>query len=83
VRQEKGLEQDPITWCAIMVKCSSCEWDGREEELVEEPSGLFLYDYVIAEKIKGDITRSSYLCPRCKTTLQSHRKIDGFIFDGL
>ena len=64
------------------MKCYKCDWEGEEEQMVERPSGLFLYDYVIAEKIKMEVTRSNYHCPRCENILVSHRKVGGMVFDG-
>jgi len=64
-----------------MVKCYKCEWEGREEELVEKPGNLQFYDYVAAGSMKIDVTRSDHQCPRCGTTLKSHRLIGGMVFD--
>ncbi|MDD1756033.1 MAG: hypothetical protein LUQ39_04275 [Methanomassiliicoccales archaeon] len=64
-----------------MLKCFRCEWEGKEEELVEKPGNLQFYDYVAASTMKIDVTRSDHQCPRCGAILKSHRLIGGMVFD--
>jgi C4-type Zn-finger protein len=64
-----------------MVKCYKCEWEGKEEELVEKPGNLQFYDHVAANTMNMDVARSDYQCPRCGETLKTHRLIGGMVFD--
>jgi hypothetical protein len=64
-----------------MVKCYKCEWEGKEEELVEKPSSLQFYDYVIANSLTVDVARSDHQCPRCGAILKSHRLVGGMVLD--
>ncbi len=64
-----------------MVKCYKCDWEGKEEELVQRPGNLQLYDYVIGNSMKAEVTRMDHLCPRCGEVLKSHRLIGGMVFD--
>ena len=66
---------------SLMVKCYKCDWEGKEEELTEKPGSLQFYDYVVGNSMKMDVARSDYLCPKCGTTLKSHRLIGGMVFD--
>lgn len=50
--------------------------------MVVSPSPLFLYDYVIAERIKMDVSRENRSCPKCENVLVSHRLVGGMVFDG-
>jgi len=63
------------------VKCYKCEWEGREEDLVEKPGDLMFYDYVAANTLMIDVTRTNYLCPKCGTMLKSHRVVGGMVLD--
>lgn len=65
----------------MTIKCHNCDWQGREEDLLERPAGLQLYDYVAMQSLKTEVTRAEYLCPRCGTVLKSHRLIGGMVFD--
>jgi hypothetical protein len=64
-----------------MVKCYNCDWEGKEEELVEKPGDLHFYDYVVGNSMKIEVTRSNHHCPKCDAMLKSHRLIGGMIFD--
>ncbi|MEM0448567.1 MAG: hypothetical protein QW520_01940 [Methanomassiliicoccales archaeon] len=64
------------------MRCYVCDWEGSEEEMEVSQSSLFLYDYIIAEKLKMEVTRQSQSCPRCHTILASHRLVGGVVFDG-
>jgi hypothetical protein len=64
-----------------MIRCYNCEWEGKEEELKEAPGNLMFYDYVAANAMMLEVTRSDHLCPKCGTVLKSHRMIGGMVFD--
>jgi hypothetical protein len=63
------------------MKCYNCSWEGKEEDLVERPGNLQFYDYVAADSMKTEVARSDHRCPKCGTTLKSHRLIGGMVFD--
>ena len=65
-----------------MVKCYQCDWEGEEEQMIPRESGLFLYDYIIRDKMKMDVRRENHHCPKCDAILVSHRLIEGMVFDG-
>jgi hypothetical protein len=65
----------------FLVKCCECEWEGKEEKLVEKPGCLQLNDYVAANSMMMDIARSNHQCPRCAAILKSHRLVDGMVQD--
>ncbi|MCX6651577.1 MAG: hypothetical protein NT131_07995 [Methanomassiliicoccales archaeon] len=65
-----------------VVKCYNCDWEGKDEELVDKPGNLLFYDYVLINNLKdAKVTRSNLLCPKCGTVIKSRRLIDGVIFD--
>ena len=59
------------------MKCPSCGWEGKESELIEEPSKLDPTDQFYILKWYMGTTRRIYLCPRCRTPLQTARFLYG------
>jgi len=64
-----------------LVECYKCGWKGQEDELVEKPGNLLFYDYVAANTMGLDVTRADHQCPKCGTTLLSHRLGGGMVMD--
>jgi predicted RNA-binding Zn-ribbon protein involved in translation (DUF1610 family) len=64
-----------------MVRCHSCGWEGKEEELVEKPGNLMFYDYMAQETFKMEVTRISSTCPKCGEVLKSRRLVGGVPYD--
>jgi hypothetical protein len=63
------------------MKCHRCNWEGKEEDLVEEPGNLIFYDHVAVNMGMPEITRSNFLCPNCGEMLRTHRMSCGMVFD--
>ncbi len=63
------------------MRCYNCEWEGNEESLVESQGSLLFYDYVAANAMMIDVTRTNHSCPKCGTILKSHRVIGGMVLD--
>ena len=66
---------------SAMVKCYHCNWEGKEEDLVDRPGNLIFYDYVAINMGMPDVIRTDYLCPNCHEMLRSHRMSNGMVFD--
>ncbi len=63
------------------MKCYNCGWEGKEDDLVEKPGELMFYDYVLANTLSLEVTRTNHQCPKCGTTLKSHRVAGGMVID--
>jgi len=65
-----------------LVKCYSCDWEGKEEELVREPGNLMFYDNLLKDQLKGaEVTRVNLNCPKCGKMIKSQRLINGMVFE--
>ena len=56
-----------------MTRCYNCNWEGKEEDLVEKPGNLIFYDYMAVNMGMPGIIRADHLCPNCGEMLRSHR----------
>lgn len=63
------------------LKCYNCDWEGKEEDLVEKQGSLLFYDYVASNTMMLDVTRTDHHCPSCQATLKSHRVVGGMVLD--
>jgi hypothetical protein len=79
---DTGVRSPGNKWHTVrsMVKCCNCDWEGKEEELVEEPGNLMFYDHVLINSLKDvEVTRVNFLCPKCGAMIKSRRLINGMV----
>lgn len=65
-----------------MLRCCDCGWEGNEEELIKEKAGLYYYDRVLMDSLKGvEVTRVNFLCPVCGSMIKTRRVVNGTVMD--